>query len=39
MRVVKISEVKKESFSGPLFTTPDVTRQVLLPDSKEFNVN
>jgi quercetin dioxygenase-like cupin family protein len=39
MRVVKISEVKKESFSGPLFTAPDVTRQVLLPDSKEYNVN
>ena len=39
MRVTKISEVKKESFSSPLFTGPDVTRQVLLPDSKEFNVN
>jgi quercetin dioxygenase-like cupin family protein len=39
MRVVKISEVKKESLGGPLFTAPDVTRQVLLPDSKEFSVN
>jgi quercetin dioxygenase-like cupin family protein len=39
MRVTKISEVKKESASGPLFTGPDVTRQILLPDSKEFNVN
>ena len=39
MRVTKISEVKKESASSPLFTGPDVTRQVLLPDSKEFNVN
>jgi quercetin dioxygenase-like cupin family protein len=39
MRVVKISEVKKESLSSPLFTAPDVTRQVLLPDSKEFSIN
>ena len=39
MRVTKISEVRKESLSDPLFTGPDVTRQVLLPDSKEFNVN
>jgi quercetin dioxygenase-like cupin family protein len=39
MRVVKISEVKEESLAGPLFTSPDVTRQVLLPDSKEFSVN
>jgi quercetin dioxygenase-like cupin family protein len=39
MRVVKISGVKKESLAGPLFTSPDVTRQVLLPDSKEFSVN
>jgi len=39
MRVTKISDVRKESLSGPLFTGPDVTRQVLLPDSKEFNVN
>jgi len=39
MRVTKISEARKESLSDPLFTGPDVTRQVLLPDSKEFNVN
>ena len=39
MRVVKISQVKKEPFKNPLFTGPDVTRQVLLPDSKEFDVN
>ncbi len=39
MRVVKISKVKKESVSSPLFTGPDVTRQVLLPDSKEYDVN
>jgi quercetin dioxygenase-like cupin family protein len=39
MRVVKISEVKKEPFKNPIFTGPDVTSQVLLPDSKEFEVN
>ena len=39
MRVAKISEARRESLSSPLFTGPDVTRQVLLPDSKEFNVN
>ncbi len=39
MRVVKINEVRKESFQNPIFTGPEVTRQVLLPDSKEFDVN
>ena len=38
MRVVKIDEVKKEAIISPLFTGSDVTRQVLLPDSREFNV-
>jgi quercetin dioxygenase-like cupin family protein len=39
MRVTKISKVGEESLNDPLFTGPEVTRQVLLPDSKEFNVN
>ncbi len=39
MKVVRISKVKKESSSSPLFTGSDVTRQVLLPDSKEYNIN
>jgi quercetin dioxygenase-like cupin family protein len=39
MKIVKISEVYKEPYARPLFTGPDVTRQVLAPDSKEFNVN
>lgn len=39
MRVVKINEVQKESFNSPLFTGSDVTIQILLPDSKELNVN
>ncbi|MCK4987327.1 MAG: hypothetical protein KAS40_17470, partial [Desulfobacterales bacterium] len=39
MRVVKISNVDKEAFDSPLFTGSDVTRQILLPDSKEYNLN
>jgi len=39
MRVVKIGEAKKEPLRHPLFTGSDLTRQVLLPDSKEFEVN
>ncbi len=39
MRVVKISGVKKEPFRNPVFTGLDVTRQVLFPDSKEFDVS
>jgi hypothetical protein len=38
MRVLKINEVKKEAISSTLFTGPNVTRQALLPDSREFNV-
>ena len=39
MNVVKMSAVKKESVESPLFTGADVSRQVLLPESREFNVN
>jgi quercetin dioxygenase-like cupin family protein len=39
MKVVKISEVKKEPFDNPIFTGQEVTRQVLLPESKEFTVH
>ena len=39
MEVVKMNEVAKESFEGSLFTGPEVSLQVLLPESKEFNVN
>ena len=39
MKVVKMSQVAKEPFLNPIFTGPDVTRQTLLPDSKDFNVN
>jgi len=39
MQVIKMNKVTKESFESPLFTGPEISRQVLLPDSKEFNVN
>ncbi len=39
MQVIKMDAVAKEKFESPLFTGPDVSRQTLLPDSKEFNVN
>jgi quercetin dioxygenase-like cupin family protein len=37
MRVVNMNAVEKENFAGNLFTGSDVTRQSLLPDSKEYN--
>ena len=39
MRVVKMAAVEKENFSSALFTGTDVSRQVLLPESKEYNFN
>ena len=39
MKIVKMSQVFKEPYPGPLFTGPEVTRQVLVPDSREFNLN
>ncbi|MBA4391938.1 MAG: cupin domain-containing protein [Desulfobacca sp.] len=39
MHVIKIGEVKKEAATSSLFTGPEVTRQVLLPESKEFNAD
>jgi quercetin dioxygenase-like cupin family protein len=38
MKIIKMSQVSKEPYGSPVFTGPDVTRQVLVPDSKEFNV-
>ena len=38
MKIVKMSKVPKESYIHPIFTGPDVTRQILLPESKEFSV-
>ena len=39
MTVAKISEAPKEPYVTPLFTGPDVTRQSLIPDSKDLRVS
>ena len=39
MIIVSIREVGKEPFFHPIFTGPNVTRQLLVPDSKELSVN
>ena len=39
MKVVRIDKVSREAYVNPLFTGPEVTRQVLLPDSQENVVN
>ena len=39
MYVINSTRVEKESFSSPLFTSPDASIQRLLPDSREFDVN
>jgi quercetin dioxygenase-like cupin family protein len=39
MKVIKMNKIPKESFARPIFTGTDVTRQVLLPESKDFNIN
>jgi quercetin dioxygenase-like cupin family protein len=39
MKIVSMHGVSKELFPNPIFTGPDVTRQILVPDSKELSVN
>ena len=39
MKIIKMGKVPKEPVVSPLFTGQDATRQVLVPDSKDFNVN
>jgi len=39
MKIVSMHGVSRELFPNPIFTGPDVTRQLLVPDSKEFSVN
>ena len=39
MQVRKISEVPKQPADSPLFTSKDVTRQPLAPDSEDFNIS
>ena len=39
MKVVKISSVPKEPFISPLFTGENVTKQALIPESSEYDIN
>ena len=39
MQVVKMDKVIKESFENPIFTGREVTKQVLLPESRGFTAN
>jgi quercetin dioxygenase-like cupin family protein len=39
MKVVKIGDVSKELFVHPLFTGKEVTIQVLMPESNEYDIN
>jgi len=39
MKIVQISEIPKEPVVASLFTGSDVTKQALLSDSKEYDVN
>jgi len=39
MKVVKTGQIPKEAVTNPLFSGTDVTRQTLLPESKEYNFN
>lgn len=39
MKVIKMDNVSKEVLINPIFTGREVTRQVLLPESKEYVVN
>ncbi|PZC44922.1 MAG: Cupin domain protein [Chloroflexi bacterium] len=38
MKIRKISEVAKEAVDSPLFTSKEVTRQPLAPESTDYNV-
>ena len=39
MRVSRISEVPKEPFGSKIFTSEDVTKQAILPESTEYDIN
>ncbi len=39
MQVRRINEIEKEPAASPLFTSDDVARQPLAPDSEDFNVS
>lgn len=39
MRVSRISEITEVPFVHPIFTSDDVTKQVIFPESKEYDIN
>ncbi len=39
MKVVNMNKISKEVIINPIFTGREVTRQVLLPESKEYEVD
>jgi len=39
MKIVKMSEAPKGSLVSSMFTGPDVTRQPLVPEGKEFDLS
>jgi quercetin dioxygenase-like cupin family protein len=39
MKIVTMNQVAKEPYPHPLFTGPEVTRQVLITDSEQFALN
>lgn len=39
MKVVKLSKIHKEPFISDIFTGTDVTKQALIPESSEYEIN
>jgi 4-carboxymuconolactone decarboxylase len=39
LRVSRISEVEKTPFGSSIFTSEDVTKQAIFPESKEYDIN
>ena len=39
MKVIRIAEVQKEPFGSSIFTSEDVTKQAIIPDSQEYDIN
>ena len=39
MKVIRIDEVQKEPFGSSIFTSEDVTKQAIIPDSQEYDIN
>jgi quercetin dioxygenase-like cupin family protein len=39
LKVIRIAEVQKEPFGSSIFTSEDVTKQAIIPDSQEYDIN